>query len=370
MKLLLFFLLSAAALAQNFNPDTIVYNNNTYAGKILEISDSRVRFDYPPDKIIVASLPKLTKIVAGKLGLVYYSGFLVDVDIINNYLANRIEVVNVQKPENENNFYPAQISENLFDTVYTESGIRSYKLNRKHRWSFGVLLIPYYSGKIYNIEEIYTYPPLYYSSTIVTVQNAVTSSAINQINMEAQLSLAVSNQLMLTFDGTYTATYYENRSENHQSNYGGGYLYNSGTLDKKDLTLLDLNLGIKYYLNDIIMEKVSVYLIAGFGKQFAFGEEKNEALFQQPQPGITYDNNSDEFLKDSNSPFHFNFGFGAEYAFDESLSLISNIRFIYSKVSANYEERQITQYQTVTNTIDYKKSDFLTRIGLGLNFYF
>ncbi|MEJ2615336.1 MAG: outer membrane beta-barrel protein [Ignavibacteriaceae bacterium] len=341
MKLLLSFLLSAAALAQNFSPDTIVYKDNTYAGKILEISDSRVRFDYPPDKIIVASIPQLTKIVAGKLGLVYYSGFLVDVDAINNYLANRTEVVNVQKPEDENNFYPAQMNENLSDTVYSESGIRNHKLNRKHRWSFGILLIPYYSGKIYSIEKIYTNPPPYYSSVAEpTVQYAV----------------------------TYTAAYYENRSENHQRS--GSYSYNSGNLNKEDLTLLDLNLGIKYYLNNIITEKVTVYLIAGFGKQFAFGEEKNETLFQQPPTGITYRDNSDKFLEDSNSPFHFNLGFGAEYFFNESLSLTSNIRFMYSKISAKYEESQIASYQTITNTIDYKKSDFLTRIGLGLNFYF
>jgi hypothetical protein len=369
MKLLLSFLLSASALAQNFSPDTIVYKDNTYAGKILEISDSRVRFDYPPDKIIVASIPQLTKIVAGKLGLVYYSGFLVDVDAINNYLANRTEVVNVQKPEDENNFYPAQMNENLSDTVYSESGIRNHKLNRKHRWSFGILLIPYYSGKIYSIEKIYTNPPPYYSSVAEpTVQYAVASTAVNVINMEAQLSFAVSKQLQLTFDGTYTAAYYENRSENHQRS--GSYSYNSGNLNKEDLTLLDLNLGIKYYLNNIITEKVTVYLIAGFGKQFAFGEEKNETLFQQPPTGITYRDNSDEFLEDSNSPFHFNLGFGAEYFFNESLSLTSNIRFMYSKISAKYEESQIASYQTITNTIDYKKSDFLTRIGLGLNFYF
>ena len=133
MKLFLFFLFSAAALAQNFNPDTIVYNKNTYAGRIMEISDSKVRFDYSSDRILLASIPQITKIVVGKLGLVYYSGFIVDVDAINDYLAKRSEVVNVQKLENENNFYPSKINENLFDTVYTESEFNSHKLNKKHK---------------------------------------------------------------------------------------------------------------------------------------------------------------------------------------------------------------------------------------------
>lgn len=368
LKLLVFFLFSFATLAQISSPDTIVYNNKTYSGRLMEISESTVRFDYSTDRSLLAFYPQITKIVIGKLGLVYYSDFIVNVDSLKNFLANRTEIANFQKLENENKFYPDQINQNLYDTVYTESNTGGYNINRKYRWSFGILLIPYYSGRIYNIEEIYTYPPIY-SSSVVTVDKAVGYSAINQINMEAQFSYAVKNNVMLTFDATYTATYYEKRSANLESSFGGSS-YNYGILNKENITLLDLNVGIKYYLNNLKYHKVSVYLIAGLGKQFAFGENKSEPLYQQPVSGTTYEDNAGEFFKDSNSPFHLNFGFGVEYPFNESLSLVSNIRFIYSRISAKYEERQITEYQTLTNTIDYKKSDFLTRIGLGLNFYF
>ncbi len=371
MKLLLFFLFSFAALAQNFQPDTIVYkNNNIIAGKIIDISDSRLEIDYSSDKIRGEYIHELKKISVGNLGIVYFSGFTVGLDEINNYLANRTEVAGIQKPVDENKFFQAQTNANHYDTVYTEKEISGQNGGRKGRWSFGVLLIPYYSGKIYDVGQYYYSDPVY-SSPVIASQYLITSSADNEINMEAQLSFGLSEQVRLTFDGAYTSTSYENRSENHQRNTGGGYVYDSGNLNKNDLTLLDFSLGIKYYLDNLITEKVSVYFLAGIGKQFASAEETNETLFQPPQPGaaITEDNRN-EFIEDANSPFHFNLGFGAEYMFNKSLSLTSNIRFIYSSISAKYDSRQISDYQTLTSSTDYKTSNFITRIGLGLNFYF
>jgi hypothetical protein len=371
MKLLLFFLFSAAVLAQEFHPDTIVYkNNNSIAGKIIGISNSRVEIEYSSDKIRSESINELKKISVGKLGLVYFSGFTVDVDAIKNYLSNRTEEANVPKLLDDKKLSQGQTGINRIDTIYAEPEISGINMKRKQRWSFGVLLIPYYSGKIYDIGEYYYQDPVY-SSSLSASQYLITSSATNEINMEAQLSFALSDQVCLTFDGTYTAASYENRSENHQRNTGGGYTYDSGNLYKNDLTLLDFSLGIKYYLNNLMTEKVSVYFLAGIGKQFASAEETDETLFQQPQPGVAInEDNRNEFLEDANSPFHFNLGFGAEYLFNESLSLTSNIRFLYSRISAKYDSRQISDYQTVSNSTDYKTSDFITRIGVGLNFYF
>jgi hypothetical protein len=134
--------------------------------------------------------------------------------------------------------------------------------------------------------------------------------------------------------------------------------------------LFDFNLGIKYYLKNILSGKVTIYALAAVGKQFAFAEEKYEILFQNPPAGVIRVDNQDEFTEDINSPLHFNFGFGAEYFFNESLSLTSNIRFIYSKVEGNYHSRTISEYETETKSLDIKRSDFMTRVGVGFNFYF
>jgi hypothetical protein len=233
-----------------------------------------------------------------------------------------------------------------------------------NRWSFGVLYVPYYSGKIYSIEQ----------SSYSSSGYSVYTTSDNETNMEAQLSFAANEKIHVTFDVGYTSTYYENRSETHTRS--DNYRSDSGTLDKNDLTLLNFNLGIKYYFKGLAAKKVSIYAIAGIGKQFAFAEQKNENLYQEQQPGSISENNQDEFTKDSNSPFHLNFGFGAEYFFNESLSLNSNIRFIYSRVEAKYDSRVITSQGGTTSTtstsstINYNKSDFITRIGLGVNFYF
>ncbi|RPI67008.1 MAG: hypothetical protein EHM47_15525, partial [Ignavibacteriales bacterium] len=146
--------------------------------------------------------------------------------------------------------------------------------------------------------------------------------------------------------------------------------YDNGSLSKSDLTLLDFTLGIKYYFKNIMPEQVRVYAVAGLGKQFAFAEEKYEQLFQDPSPIIISEDNGEEFIEDSNSPFYFNLGFGAEYFFNESLSLTSNIRFFYSTFEAKYNSRQITEFETYTTSNELKESDFITRVGLGLNFYF
>ncbi|MGB8319810.1 MAG: outer membrane beta-barrel protein [Ignavibacteriaceae bacterium] len=367
MKLLLFFLFSIAASAQTYNADTIIYkNNNVLAGKITDISNSRLQIDYSSDRTREEYIQQLKKVIIGKLGIVYYSGFTVDVDKINNYLANRTEEINIQRPADDKIFSQAKARVNHYDTIYAEQEKKIQGINQERRWSFGVLLIPYYSGKIYGISQYYQdYPYPAYS----TVSQYLITSSLNQLNMEAQLSFALTDQLHLTFDGTYTSTYYENRSESHQANTDGSYTYNSGNLDKNDLTLLDFSLGVKYYLQKLIAERVSVYFLAGMGKQFASAEETNQNLFQQPGTALTKDNKN-EYIEDANSPFHFNLGFGAEYLFNESLSLTSNIRFIYSKISAKYDSRQISDYQTSTSTTDYKSSDFITRIGIGLNFYF
>jgi hypothetical protein len=188
--------------------------------------------------------------------------------------------------------------------------------------------------------------------------------------MEVQVSFAAIDGLRLTFDASYTSTYYERRDESHTRSSVSTYTYDYGTLTKQGLSLFDFNLGIKYYFKNIITERVSIYVLAGIGKQVAFAEEENKTLFQNTQDIILSENNEKEFIEDSNSPFHLNVGFGAEYFFNESLSLTSNIRFIYSQIEAKYDSRRITTSETNTSTIDYKKSDFKTRVGLGLNFYF
>ena len=80
------------------------------------------------------------------------------------------------------------------------------------------------------------------------------------------------------------------------------------------------------------------------------------------------EDNIEEFTEELNSPWHFNFGFGAEYFFNESLSLNSNIRVLYSSSSGEYNSRYVYKTESSSRVEERSFTNFSTKIGLGLNF--
>ena len=126
-------------------------------------------------------------------------------------------------------------------------------------------------------------------------------------------------------------------------------------------------LGLKIYFKKFLEEKATAYWLAGIGKQIAFGSVTHENLFSSTQ--IVGDN-ADEYLEELNSPWHSNIGFGAEYFFNQSLSLFSVMRFSYSIVSAEYNSTTLSGVQRITSRSQYKNSEIITGFGIGLNFYF
>jgi hypothetical protein len=237
------------------------------------------------------------------------------------------------------------------------------KLEIKYRhykkWSFGILYVPYFSGTNYRVVTIdngYNPPSIY-------IYNIVN----NETNMEAQLSYGITPELRATIDAGYTSSFVEERSETHYTNLD--YSNDYGIINTIGLKLLDFNLGLKYYFGKFFSDKVNIYALAGFGKQIAFAQNEYKNLYPDEIQYIQEDN-LEEFTEDLNSPWHFNIGFGAEYFFNESLSLTSNIRILYSSAYGKYNYRYVYASTSSTREEEYTKSDFITRIGLGLNFYF
>jgi hypothetical protein len=243
--------------------------------------------------------------------------------------------------------------------VYPPS-VNLLKLKRQtNKWSFGVLYVPYYSGTTYRVIRNNGNPPN--DPEIYTVVD-------NQVNLEAQLAYGITPELKISFDAGYTSSFSDSKYEYHQRS--SNYEYDQGSVSTVGLKMLDFNIGLKYYFKNIIAEEVSIYAAAGFGKQIAFAQNKYEVLFQEPTPGVITEDNIEEYTEELNSPWHFNIGFGAEYFFNESLSLTSNIRVLYSSATGKYNSRHI--YQTDSSTENQEKTfrEFSTRIGIGLNFYF
>ena len=359
MKSILFLLLPIFLFAQNPYPDNIILSNGkSYSCLITGINDAKIEMLYANKKSESVILKAIDQLTIDGQGNVYNSGigFTTDVHQVEVFIENRNKKIEEELIVKEE-LARLSTNENNDQTEMTTNVLIGKNTLENRNWSFGVLYIPYYSGTKYVINYNNYYPP----STPVTY-----SIADFETNLEGQLSYGIVSGLRVTLDAAYSSSFAETRYERH---YSGSYQDDYGTLSTIGLKLIDFNIGVKYYFNDFITEKVSIYALVGFGKQFAFAKSKYEELLL-PEPGHTIQDNAAEYLEDLNSPFHFNLGFGVEYFFNESLSLTSNIRVLYSAVSGKYDYKFISEFQTETRSEEYTSSDVITRFGLGLNFYF
>jgi len=368
----MFLLVSFLSFAQTQLPDSIILVDGRKTTCLIKaIGDSRIQFVYNNGVEESIVIDALKKIYLEKYGDIFIkgSGFTKNTDEINDfvearykklkqdeYLKAELDRINLQKQKQIQ-----VVKEQPQTIVVQQSDFQLPFENQFNKWSFGVLYVPYFSGYLYQIVQTGS-NPYYYE---------MYGSAINQTNLEAQLAYAVMPNLRLTFDAGYTASVQEFNSESHyRNNYDPYYNYDRGNESINGLKRLDFNIGAKYYFQNILTNKVSVYVLAGFGKQFAFATVKDKQLYITPNPDEIIENNEEEFTEEINSPWHFNFGFGAEYFFNESLSLTSNIKVLYSTHSGTFESREINPNYSQSYKREYSLQEFVTRIGLGLNFYF
>jgi hypothetical protein len=372
MKALSFLLLSFIGFAQTQLPDSIfLVDGRSAACLISQVDNDKIHFIYNNGMEEFIILKALKRIYMQDYGNIYSqnTGFTKDINELSLFSEDRLEKINSEKQTRaelkridlEKNMLQATI-DGPESNVTGSTNLSVIKPGTNfNKWSFGVLYIPYFSGNIYRM--------LYTGSS--TYPYDLYSNSINQINLEAQLAYAVLPQLRITFDAGYSATIQEVNSEAHYRSVNEPYYnYDHGNETINGLKLLDFNIGAKYYFQNFISNKVSVYAIFGFGKQLAFAEIKDKDLYIIPNPDEIYETNEEEFDEEINSPWHFNFGFGAEYFFNESLSLTSNIKVLYSTHTGTFESRTLNSNYSQTYRREYSLKEFVTRIGIGLNFYF
>lgn len=366
MKTLLLILLPLLTFAQNQLPDTLyLIDGRTAPCLITAIDGERIYFNYDNNRSESVILPALQKVSVESFGTVFLEGKWQNTEVnkVNAFAEDRLVKINHQRAVDQELQRLSLQSSNIDQSApqpnnYPPAIVSPIGKYQTNKWSFGVLYVPYYSGNVYTVYRNGNNPP---EANIYTYIE-------NQISLEAQLAYGITPELRATFDAGYSSTFSESRNELHQSNSGNSYDY--GSISTVGLKLLDFNLGLKYYINNIIIEKVSIYAAASFGKQIAFAQNEYQQLFTEPIPGLVNEDNIEEFTEDLNSPWHFNFGFGAEYFFNESLSLNSNIRVLYSSSSGEYNSRYVYETESRTQVEERSYTDFSTKIGIGLNFYF
>jgi|GEM_PF-1123033 len=385
MKYLLFLIFPFIVNAQTACPDTIyTLDNKVYPCLVTSISESDVKFNYPgygESMLVTNAISRL--FISGK-GKVFEQDkkYLYAVEELEMLVAERQEVKQYfeeqrwKKEEEKGRLLKKQTEkENLIrseDSIVMDSSINqitvspadvSYISKQRpfqidvNRWSFGILFIPYSSGKLYAYVKNSNYD-----------QGYITTTINNEINMEGQFALRINNRLSLTLDVGYTSGSVDYNYESHNRQTAGSG-YDEGHKDSDDLKILDFHIGLKYYFTNYFDEKVNAYILGGVGKKLAFATSKYEQLYVAPSAYINEDN-QDEFTEEMNSPFSAYFGFGAEYMFNQSLSVYSVIRFYYSRIHAEYNSRTVSQGTSNEYRRILTQSDFITRIGLGLNFYF
>ena len=362
MKTLLLVLLPLLAFAQNQLPDTLfLIDGRTAPCLITSIDEDKIFFNYTNNRSESIIVPALQRISVESFGTVYRSGIWQNADVnkVKDFVDERLIKINDQKVVNAELQTLLIQSDANEQTQVQPSGWPHLNKNQFNKWSFGVLYVPYYTGTIYRVIRNNGYPPD--DPDIFAVVD-------NQVDLEAQIAYGITPELKISFDAGYTSSFSDSRFESHQRSTN--YEYDQGSVSTIGLKMLDFNIGLKYYFKNIIAQKVSIYAAAGLGKQIAFAQNEYEVLFREPIPGVITEDNIEEYTEELNSPWHFNIGFGAEYFFNESLSLISNIRVLYSSATGKYNSRYV--YQTDSSTEYQEKTfrEFSTRIGIGLNFYF
>lgn len=347
-------------------PDSIYLKTGKSAKCLVSrVEKSSAHLIYKGDRVKIM-LEGVEKLIVENRGTVYQSGpgITADQDLLNSFLKERYIRIRgaIDSAENAKKNQAAAAAFEEADDTLPEA-----ECNKVNRWSFGVLYIPYYTGTSFQITHYYSdienRPQLY--------QQSFTTSM-----METQYSYKITPALRVIFDIGYTATLMKDENSNHtRESYSGGGSYSSdnGADYTDNLKTFVFSIGAKYYLTTLFENKAAAYVIAGAGKQIAWSTNEYKYPYRT-QTTTIYDDNLSDFLSDINSPYIMYAGFGAEYFFNQSLSLNANMRVYYTSACGELESTTITKNmgyeRTYTTKNKFDRTNVVTRIGLGVNLYF
>lgn len=365
-------------VSKNF-PDSLILKKESpdQPCYVKSVNEDSFELCYQYNEFTKVNCLQLKEMIIGGLGTIYTasSGFLVNQDKLNEYLVKRhkkiaagYENIILEKKQKEEALEKgiAELEKPGKDItkkdliVSVESEIKPQtKCSNGSRWSFGFNYIPYNSATIYTFNQ----------TGIPTNGFSLNTYSVKETKMEGEFSYLIAPKLRVTSNIGYMTSIKDNNYEEHFRSTGNS-TSEFGYRDENKTKLLWIEIGVKYYLVELFNLKSSAYVFAGFGKQFAFVSKNYEELFVNNPPQYTQESNMNDYLEKLNSPYKLNLGFGAEYFFNESLSLKSFIRLFYYKNTADYDYRIYEPISERTSTTHFEQSETSTEIGVGLNFYF
>ncbi|MFQ6618908.1 MAG: hypothetical protein ACE5QV_09505 [Fidelibacterota bacterium] len=232
-------------------------------------------------------------------------------------------------------------------------GLKSY------RWSFGVKYTPWFSRTVTYSENIYFY-------RTVTTQESVAS------RFTPEWSYAVHPRLRIIATFEYGATVTKWRYEKHHTSPLD--TLDTGQQRTDGLQKVQLIGGLRYYLLLPQLRKVTAYVDAGFGKQFAFATATSKLLFPEPDDKDVYEDNREEYLSQINSPWVVLLSFGVEYFMRSNVLLSMSSRHTFTTFSGKYHYYRKNVWGSSTSKEwwkqRYKQWKVEHRASFGLRFYF
>tara|TARA_B100000315_G_scaffold257604_1_gene306994 strand:- start:27755 stop:28504 length:750 start_codon:yes stop_codon:yes gene_type:complete len=230
--------------------------------------------------------------------------------------------------------------------------------SQQPKWSFGFEYSP--SILSTTIIDIWFPPSVYYQSIIET-------------KSDAYFSYLIHPKVAITASFGITEKVSEYRYERYWD-YDSGDNYppdSNGYISNESINILKFGIGLKYYFKQFEIKKVRPFTILEFGKQIAKVTDDFTDLFEEPDDSPPTEN-EDEYYSDLNSPDFLTAGFGAEYTFNESLSLYATYRIQYEKLKAEYNYYyQYAQYYDLEEQFKEREEIQVKNwASIGLNFYF
>ncbi len=343
---------------------------------IKSIDDEEVKLCYTNNEFITLQLMQLKEIKIDSIGTIYKKakGFTIDLKLLKKYLDRRYlalssefaAILSNQKALEEKLEKNISILKNRKVSIPPDMGYTAAsdeKIDsappKINKWSFGFNYIPYNSGVIYSLYE-------YDSPESMPALNYGYSSTIK---MEGEFSYKVMPRLSITANLGYMVSNQEDNSSINRR-YIPSPNYENSSENEDKIKIFNFILGIRYYLIDLFNQKSSAFVFAGVGKQFAFASSYHNSFNSSSTSVNKPITNGNDFIEDLNSPYRLNIGFGAEYFFNESITVKSFIRLNYCKSSADYNAIFVNSLYEVSKKYHFEKADTNTEIGLGLNFYF
>ena len=327
--------------------DTIITKRNVvYPCRIIKIDNANINTISPHGSKLKVYLPLIKSAFLNGFGQIYSdaTGYSASIDSLEQVIKNRLEEIN------KANKLDSKIME-----AKEEVKEKIVKNEKRPKFSFGIFYVPNSLDK----KVIYfDYNNDRYYSTVEDYSSQI----------ESQFSFNLHQRLYLTFNLAYNSAFIKNKKVIQQIYENPINTYNNGTESEQTLKQFTIEFGIKYYFMDLFSNKVSAFILTGIGKTFAWAKDEEKDLFPDQNTIIT--NNRGEYIEELNSPFLLQLGFGTEYFFNKQLSVHSDIKLYYNTVSGKYKETVKRKNYQSTEKRDVEESDIVTKVGIGLNFYF